>query len=149
MAALPKKPPADSASVPFDTLIAWVFRSGSGVYLSDDNDLRVKMGEGAPTWLKGVIDAHADRLLLLVKCRALDAHIERRMYQWRETQDADLRRRGHVYICAKVDELANLSGSAEGYHDPASLFSHSCVEDYRRLLETDLTVDNVKVLSYS
>lgn len=134
LAALPKKAPKDPAKVPFETLCAWIFRSGTSFDVNDEGALNVDIGQNAPTWLVEVLQAHSGALLHLAKCRCLDDHIESRIRKLQDGADENLRQRGVIYLTKKCQELEELCKSPVGYTDPASLFSYDCLEGYRETL---------------
>jgi hypothetical protein len=134
LVALPKDAPKDPLKVPFETIIAWVFRSGTKFDMDDNDALRIQIGQGAPQWLWETLYAHHEALHHLAKCRRLDAHIDGRLRKLKEGVDAELHRRGIIYLTKKCDEMEALCKSPIGYNDPANLFAWECLEGYRETL---------------
>lgn len=132
--ALPKTSLKVPAKVPFETVIAWVFRSGTSFDVDAEDALCIQIGQGAPEWLWETLYAHKGKLRHLAKCRRLDAHIDGRLRMMKEGVDAELHRRGVIYLTRKCQELEALCGSPCGYDDPANIFSAECLEGYRETL---------------
>lgn len=133
LAALPKKAPADPLKVPFETVVAWVFRSGTKIDIEDDA-ITIHVPDAAPAWLVGVLEAWRGPLTKRARCQALDAYISERKYRLQMGASPELIVMGVPWLLAKCDELCQLSGSPTGYNDPGNIFSHDCVEGYRETL---------------
>jgi hypothetical protein len=133
LVALPKKAPKSLEAVPFETLCAYVFRSGS-TFRIDGDGLEITIGTGAPEWLADLLNAHRGKLLHLARCQAAEAHIEARIRMLWATNDVDLVVRGSTYLYRKVAELEVLAGDPDGYNDPGNVFSDTAISCFREQL---------------
>lgn len=136
LVALPKRAPKDPSKVSFETVVAWVFRSGTKVYVDEQGKLHIECGPLSPPWLWETLYTHRDKLMTRARCQALDAYISERKYRLQIGASADLIAKGVPWLLAKCDELEVISGVVGGYDDPGNVFAWECVEGYRETLKS-------------
>lgn len=135
LVTLPKTGPKDPLKVPFETVVAWVFRSGTKVEIGAQGEMHVDIGEGAPSWLRDVLEVNRERLYTRARCQALDAYIEKNKRRLQMGASPELIVKGVPWLLAKCDELEKLSGTPGGYIDPSNIFAIDCLDGYRDTLK--------------
>lgn len=136
LVALPRNAPKDPLKVPFETVVAWVFRSSTKITLIDGNAIEISIPANAPGWLVDVLEAWRGPLTLRARCQSLDAYIEKNKRRLQMGASAELIAKGVPWLLAKCDELEKLSGTPGGYIDPGNIFAWECLDGYRETLKS-------------